>query len=54
MAHDHQLGVTLLHRLSVKLQRSLVEPPGPWFLVVVKGEPNVPELLNFRVVSAPP
>jgi len=54
MAHYEQLGVRLLHRFSMKFQRSLVEPFRPWFLVVVKAEPDVSELAHLRVVVAPP
>ncbi len=54
MAHDQQLGVTFPHRFSIELQRSLVEPPGSWFLVVVKAQPNVSELTNVCIVLTPP
>ena len=43
-----------LHCLFVELQRALVEPPRPWFLVVMKGEPDVLELAHLCVVLAPP
>jgi len=54
MAHNQQLRVTFLHRSSVELQRSLVEPAGSWFLVVMKAQPDVAELAHLRVVFAPP
>ena len=54
MAHHEQLGITLLHRFPVKLQRALVEPSRPWLLIVMKGEPDVWELTDLRVVLAPP
>ena len=53
MAHHEQLGMPMLHRLSVKLQRALIKPSRSGFQVVLEGEPDVSELLNLSVVRAP-
>lgn len=54
MTHDEQFGIAFLHRLAVELQRSLVEPARPWFLVVMERKPCVSELPDLRVVLTPP
>lgn len=54
MAHHQQLCVTVLHGLSIKLQRAFVEPSRSGFFVVMKGKPNVFEFADLRVVTAPP
>jgi hypothetical protein len=53
VAHDEQLGFTPLHRLTVELQSSLVEPSRSGFQVVLEREPDVSELLNLSVIRAP-
>jgi hypothetical protein len=52
VAHHEQLGVALLHRLSVELQRSLIEPSRSGLEVVLEGKPDVSELLNVSVTRA--
>lgn len=43
----------ILHRLLVKLQRALIEPARPVFLVVMKRKPDVFEFTDLRIVIAP-
>lgn len=50
MAHHEQLGMTPLHRLSVELQRSLVEPSRSGLQVVWEGEPQARKFLNLFIV----
>jgi hypothetical protein len=51
VAHHEQFGITLLQRLSVELQRALIEPSRPGLHVVLEGEPEVRELLDFFIVG---
>jgi hypothetical protein len=53
MAHDEQLGVAMLHCLSVEPQRSLVKPSRPGFHVVWEGEPHMGKFLNLSIVRPP-
>lgn len=54
MTHNEYLGLRLLQRPLVELQRTSIEPCGTRFLVVVEAQPDMGELADLGVVLAPP
>jgi hypothetical protein len=53
MAHHEQFRVTVLHCLSIELERPLVEPSRPRFRIVFERQPQMFELLNLSIMGAP-
>jgi hypothetical protein len=51
VTHNEQSRVTVLHCLSIKLERPFVEPSRPRLCIVFERQPEIFELLNLSIVG---